>query len=201
MLCLVWYVGDIVIMMLGNIGVVGGVWINYDQFFLLFVFIEFDLIKCDVLVCSYLQLQGLLFDVLLVNGFLLVGFSWLYNQQFGFMLQGVCSSLLVQVSCLIMSCLGSNFNQGDLVNMFCIEQCFYLLFVSYQLMLLFGMLLMVLCQEILGDNVNQKMQLNSFMVSWILCFGLWFNLLFGVCYSCFEGVMLYFENVVYVNLI
>lgn len=196
----VWQIGDTVTTTLGNTGAAGGVRTNYDQFFLLFASIEPDPIKRDALVRSYLQSQGLSPDAPLANGFLSAGPSRLHNQQLGFTLQGARSSLSAQASRSITSRLGSNLNQGDLANTSRIEQRSYSLSVSHQLTPLSGMSLTASRQETLGDNANQKTQLNSLTASWTSRLGPRLNLLLGARHSRFEGVTPYSENAAYANL-
>jgi uncharacterized protein (PEP-CTERM system associated) len=196
----VWSFSDTQSVMLGNTGSSGGGGTIYDQFFLLFASIEPDVIKRDTLVRAYLQSQGLSPDAAVAGGFLSTGPSRLRSQMLNVTLQGVRSSVSVQVSRSLTTRLGSNQNEGDLANTSRVEQRSYSLTASHQLTPLSSLALTASRQETTGDSSAQSVQLTSLLANWNVRLGLRLSGQLGVRRSRFEGATPYTENAVYANL-
>ncbi len=196
----VWRFSDTDSAMLGNTGSTGGLRTNYDQFFLLFASIEPDVVKRDSLVRAYLQAQGLSPDAAVAGGFLSTGPSRLRSQMLNVTLQGVRSSLSVQVNRSVTTRLGNNQNEGDLANTSRIEQRSYSLTASHQMTPLSGVALTASRLETTGDLNGQSVRLTSLLANWNIRLGQRLNGQLGARRSRFEGGTPYTENAVYANL-
>lgn len=195
----IWQFSDMQTVTVGNVAA-GGVGSNYELLFQLYQNLETDPVKRDLLVRTRLQALGLSPDAPANAGFLSSGPTRLHNQLLGFTLQGLRSTLNVQVNRTVTQRLGSGLNQGDLASAARIEQRSYTLSASHQLTPSSGVSLTAARQQTRGSAASQSAQLSSLTANWNGKLGPRFGVQVGARHAHFEGVTTYSENAVYANL-